>query len=103
MIKLILTILLPLIAPTVLYFFWMKLRRHKAKAMATGEPLPEWEKLPWPWLIGGGCILTVVSLLIIGIPSTHDRDSIYVPPRMEDGVLVPGHFEDAPTNEPTQQ
>ena len=93
MIRLFLTVVLPLITPTLLYLMWVKIKRHKAKALADGEPLPEWERLPWPWLIGIGCALTVTGLLFVGFPTDHNQDSIYVPPHMEDGVLVPGHFK----------
>lgn len=93
MIRQILTIILPLVAPTILYLIWVKIRAKKQEAMAEGQPVPEWQKLPWPWLAGIGAVLTVITLLFTGLQADLSEKGKYIPPHMEDGRLVPGHFE----------
>lgn len=94
MIRQILTVLLPLVAPTILYLLWVKLRERKEEAIAEGQPVPEWQKLPWPWLAGVGAVLTAITLLFTGLQADLDTKGKYIPPHMENGELVPGRFEE---------
>jgi len=48
---------------------------------------------PFLWLIAAGLALAAVSLAIFGAFTGRPPDAVYVPPRYEDGVLVPGHVE----------
>ncbi|WP_259781223.1 DUF6111 family protein [Aestuariispira ectoiniformans] len=93
MIRQILTVLVPLVAPTILYMLWIKIRTRKEEALAEGQEVPEWQKLPWPWLVGIGAVLTVASLLFTGLQADLEDKGKYVPPHMENGELVPGHFD----------
>lgn len=96
MIRILLTVILPFLAPTIMYLVWMKIRRDRIRARNDGTPLPEWEKLPWPWLIGSGSVLVIIGFVFFGLQTEAKRDQIYVPPQMIDGELVPGHFIDPP-------
>ncbi len=85
MIRQILTVLLPLAAPSILYFLWLRFRRDD----------PENRKPPpWLWLAGIGAVLAIVSLLAVGIHTSGSPYSGYTPARLENGVLIPGKITD---------
>lgn len=90
MIRKLLTIVLPLLAPTILYFMYLWTQRRREEAEAGGRPIPAWQEWPWAWLLGSGCVLMVATLLVLELPGRKDRESDYVPPRLEDGRIVPG-------------
>ena len=80
MIRILLTYVVPLIVPAVIYFLWLRFRGGARE-----------REHPWPWLIGAGILLTAIVLagfaLLSGTP-----DGIYEPAHLEDGKLVPGRF-----------
>jgi hypothetical protein len=107
------TYVLPLILPTAIYVLWrLIVSRHPAgastdgtsagptggaAALASGEDL--WRDAPWPWLAAAGALL-LAAVLLLGVflhgspPAGH-----YVPPRLEDGHIVPGELlQDGPDN-----
>lgn len=93
MIRHILTILLPLVAPTVLYFIWINIRQRRKEHREAGEPVPAWQTWPWPILAGIGSVLAIISLLLTGLIGVDDsKEKKYIAPHMEDGELVPGQF-----------
>ena len=79
MIRVALTILLPLLAPTAIYFLWLYTIGRVG------------ERTPWTWLIVGGLVAAAVALVIVGVGS-GSRSGTYVPPHVEDGRLVPGQI-----------
>jgi hypothetical protein len=85
-----LTVLLPLVLPTVLYVLW------SGSLGRIGQPgqEAEWRALPWTWLAAIGIILAggvVIAVVQIG----GSRGGTYIPPHVENGVVVPGHVEPA--------
>ena len=95
MLRTILTIVVPLIAPTVAYLIWMHFRAQQREEEAAGRPLSRWQKLPWPWLVLSGAALAVAAVLTIGyVDRSSDITRRYVPPHLEDGKVVPGYFEE---------
>jgi Family of unknown function (DUF6111) len=82
MIRAALTILLPLIAPTAIYFLWL----YAAGRAGTGRGSA---RLPWTWLIVGGLAAAALALLVVGV-ETGDGTGVYVPPHVEGGAVVPG-------------
>jgi len=93
-IRTLLTIVLPLLAPTILYLVYLWTQRRRAEAEAGGRPIPAWQTWPWAWLISSGCVLMVVTLLALELTGHETRSSDYVPPRLEDGEIVPGGHRD---------
>ena len=84
------TVLLPLVLPTLLYALW------SGSLGRTGQPgqEAEWRRLPWTWLAALGVILAgavVIAVVQIG----GSRGGVYVPPHLQNGVVVPGHVEPA--------
>lgn len=96
MIRILLTVILPLLAPTLAYMMWLKIQRDRARAKADGTPVPEWETLPWPTLIGVGAALAIAGLFFFGLSDDSGRQTgKYHPAKVIDGELIPGYFEKA--------
>ena len=52
----------------------------------------------WPlktvgWLTAAAVILMIAGFVVLAQTDYHPAGSTYVPPHMEDGKLVPGHFK----------
>ena len=90
MTRVFLTIVVPLLLPTALYMAW-------AASVGRAEPAgaaSNWRALPWAWLAGAGVILVVIVLVAV-VEIGGVREGSYVPPHLENGVVVPGHVEPA--------
>jgi hypothetical protein len=87
MLRIFLEIVLPLLLPTALYLIWVYALGPARGGGAIG--------LPWPWLIGTGVLLLAGVLVVAALVSGGGRQGVYVPPRWQNGHIVPGHFEPA--------
>jgi hypothetical protein len=83
----ILTLVVPLILPTLLYLAWLRLM-HWSEA---GD-VAAWHKLPWVWLVVTGVALTAMVLLVVTVGFGNPVPGTYVPPHAENGHIVPGHI-----------
>jgi hypothetical protein len=83
----ILTLVVPLILPTLLYLAWLRLM-HWSEA---GDAVT-WHKLPWVWLVVTGVVLTALVLFVVTVGFGSAVPGIYVPPRVDNGHIVPGHI-----------
>ena len=91
MIRIFFTYLLPLLLPTAIYFMFMLPAQRRAKVQ--GEEV-SWGKTPWLLLVGGGVALLCLTL---GMLALHDGEppwSLYTPPHMENGHIMPSEFSD---------
>ena len=87
MLRVLLTIVLPLLLPTALYLLWVTtLRPARNDAIF-------WRALPWIWLAGAGVALLAVVLFVVTVHFGTPQEGNYVPPRWENGHIVPGHKE----------
>lgn len=86
----ILTLVVPLLLPTVLYLVWVHAMRRSAPAGAA-----RWRRLPWAWLALSGVVLTALVLIVVTVGFGTTARGVYVPPRFENGRIVPGHIEPA--------
>jgi len=96
MLRVFFTIVLPLVLPTAAYLLWMWFARWPA----TGSPpepeqreRPGWAALPWWWLAGAGVLLLALVLYVVTVHVDTSNQGVYVPPRWENGRIVPGHIE----------
>ena len=87
MLRVLLTIVLPLILPTALYLAWVRTTQW-----AEGGGV-RWGALPWLWLVGAGTLLLILVLFVVNVHFGRTESGIYVPPRWENGHIVPGHIE----------
>ena len=88
MLRVLLTIVLPLILPTAIYLAWV---RTMQPAEDSGPV--RWRALPWIWLAGAGTVLLVLVLFVVNVHFGSPETGLYVPPRWENGHIVPGHVE----------
>jgi hypothetical protein len=88
MLRVFLTIVLPLLVPTAIYLLWVGI----VGTMQEGSTI-SWAAVPWIWLAGAGVALLVFVLLVVTVHFGAPQEGVYVPPRVEDGQIVPGHIE----------
>ncbi|HYD70202.1 DUF6111 family protein [Azospirillum sp.] len=101
MLRILLTIVLPLALPTVVYLLYVTtVEARRVRAAQEGGPVPWWVEAPWPWLVGGGVLLTGLTLGVMALTGGDAPGEVYVPAHMEDGRLVPGATRPAPTAAP---
>jgi hypothetical protein len=73
------------LAPFAVYAVWREVARR------TGRPMGS---TPWPWLIGAGATLAVLSLVAEAVLPHGVDHGRYVPAETRaDGTVKPGHFE----------
>jgi len=78
--------LLPFLLPLIVYFAW--------RLVYGTDRLPEWaQQVPWVSLLSVGIVLAALTLGVYRLTSNEPAGRHYVPPRMEDGTIVPGHFD----------
>ena len=90
MLRVLLTIVLPLLLPTALYLAWIRTTQWE------NEGSVRWRALPWLWLVGTGTLLLILVLFVINVHFGNPEPGVYVPPRWENGHIVPGHIEPQP-------
>lgn len=92
MFRLFITYILPLVAPFLMYLAWNAYVRYKAKK--AGEEAPSLEKGPIFWSLVAGFFLLIISLTTLALMGSHKADrGKYVPPRFEDGRIIPPNFD----------
>lgn len=94
MIRKILTIVIPLLAPLVAYLVWVWFTAQRREALERGRRMPAWQEWPWAWLIAAGAVLLTVTLFTLGFADGSGTDREYTPAHYENGKLVPGTFSD---------
>ncbi len=83
----------PVLIPVVVYWIWFK--THVNKAKKEGKPAPRFRDGPWYWLVLSSLLVGIACFVGLGMSSLGAKGK-YTPPRMENGVLVPGHVEPEP-------
>lgn len=94
MIRNILTIGVPLLAPTVAYILYLYFSRKNHEDEEQGREVPHWRHWPWVLLVPTGAMLAALCLALLGLPGGDHEPGSYVPPHMKDGKIVPGGFAD---------
>ena len=90
MLRVLLTIVLPLVLPTALYLLWVRTTQWE-----DGGGAMRWRALPWLWLAVAGVVLLALVLFVVTVHFGTSEPGVYVPPRYEGGRVVPGHIEPA--------
>jgi hypothetical protein len=88
MLRVFLTIVVPLLLPTAVYLLWMRAMHWEASGRAM-----RWRALPWLWLAGAGALLLALVLFVVTVHFGTSKPGVYVPPRYEGGRLLPSHIE----------
>lgn len=89
MLRVIVSVVVPLVLPTLFYFSyaWYVARR----ARLAGLEEPKEIDAPWSWLIGAGAVRRRSPSARTFMSHGDAPGGVYVPPHMEDGKIVPGH------------
>jgi hypothetical protein len=90
MIRILLTIVLPLAFPSLVYFLWFARERRRAEAAGTPEKIPRLGDVPWFVLASAGVAIAAVVLFASSIYSGAEPGQVYVAPHVEGGQVVPG-------------
>jgi len=85
--RILLHIFLPLFLPIVIYTIWAKIDANRK-----GKGLPSWEDGHWFWVIIAGFVFTACSLIFLTTLGNR-TDGHYQSPKIENGVIVPGHYK----------
>ncbi len=88
MLRALLQLALPLVLPTVFYLLWVAFVRRRARITGSSD-IPLVSEGPWVWLISGGLILVIAGLIAFALLDTSFPAGEILPPRFEDGVLLP--------------
>jgi len=88
MTRVFLTIIVPLLLPSALYVLWAV----SVGRAAVADAATEWRAMPWTWLLAAGAILAIM-VMVAFVEIGGSREGTYVPPRVENGEVVPGHVE----------
>lgn len=93
------TYLLPLLLPAAIYLLWRVIARRRPAATDDGSADSSaesrddlWREAPWLWLAIAGMALLVVVLLFGAFVHGSPQRGQYLPPRMENGQIVPGEL-----------
>ena len=87
MLRVVLTIALPLLLPTALYLFWVMALHPQGEAR-----LPHRGAVPWLWLGAAGTVLLALVLVAVTVRFGAPQSGIYVPPRYVGGHIVNSHI-----------
>jgi hypothetical protein len=88
MLRVFLTIVLPLLLPSALYLLWVSTFGAEPDRSAI-----RWTAVPWIWLAGAGALLLAIVLFFVTVHFGSPQEGVYVPPRWEGGRIIPGHVE----------
>jgi len=96
MLRVFLTIVLPLVAPTALYLAWVWHTHYSPWGPQPGS-LPgeavRWAGLPWVWLAAAGALLLALVLFAVTVHFRAAPSGVYVAPHSENGRIIPGHVD----------
>ncbi len=102
MLRIFFTIVLPLVLPTALYLLWLRVAHWLPGGSPPGSPegsqrgeAVRWAALPWVWLAAAGAVLLALMLFVVTVHFGTSEPGTYVPPRWENGRIVPGHIDPA--------
>jgi len=93
MLRVFLTVILPLLLPTALYLLWIVTLGSSPQ----GGGAISWATVPWIWLAGAGAVLLAIVLIVVTVGFGSPQQGVYVPPRWQGDRIIPGHIEPVPS------
>jgi hypothetical protein len=88
--------------PFVIFAIYVAVARAQAR-YAGRDDAPSWTKAPWLLIFGAGTALVVAGLITLRVMSHHDISGSFVPPRYEDGRIVPGEIRPPDAAQPAAE
>lgn len=87
-----LTVVLPLIAPFLIWWLYLLLARYRARKANEPDP-PGWARAPWLAILLSAVFLLAASLLWFHAHRGEEAWGDYQAPYLEDGEIVPSQTE----------
>ena len=91
MIRQLITVAVPLLAPVVLYLIYNWNLRRRGGVDAEGDPF-SWRRIPWIWLTVCGTGLLALTLVTTSFVGRTGKSVQYEAPRFENGKRISGQF-----------
>ena len=88
MLRVLLTVVLPLLLPTAIYVAWIAFTSRSANRAPV-----RLGTMPLVWLAFAGVILLALVLVTVTVHFGEPIRGRYVPPRYENGRVIPPHLE----------
>ena len=86
--RILLTIILPVALPLLLYFIYVSMTRRRAQAAGEADP-PRWDEGPWAWFALAGIGLAVAVLVVVRLSTGVPPGTKLEAPRTIDGEVAP--------------
>jgi hypothetical protein len=91
MARIVFTYVVPFLLPMAIYASWVWYR--SAYAARHGGDAPRLEQGPWPLLLFAGAVSALIVLAASAWLRGSGAGGVYVPAHVEDGKVIPGHFD----------
>ena len=88
MLRILLTIVLPVALPLLLYGGYISMMRRRAQAAGEDAP-PRWDEGPWAWFALAGVGLVLAVLVVVRLSSGVPPGTKLESPRLIDGQVQP--------------
>lgn len=79
----------PALIPVAIFLFWLLFLRKKVTERDK-EGIPTWEARLWLWTLLASLLIAGGIIVWTALSETPVKGQ-YVPPRYEDGKVIPGH------------
>ena len=93
--RVLLEYVVPIVLPSLLYLAWLAYENRRVANGGEGT-VRRWQEGPWAWLFAAGVAIAVAGTFVLALWRSSGIEGHYVPPRVEDGRIVPGHMEPVP-------
>ena len=89
MARILVTVVLPLMLPTLAYFGWFYAAQRRAQLAGQPEKAPRLGDVPWTLLALTGVLIAAVGLFAMALFGGAAPGAHYTPPHIVDGQVVP--------------
>ena len=92
MLRVLLTVILPIALPLLIYLAYLKTSRRGGQAGdADADVKARARESAWLWIGLSGAALILAALITLRLTTGHPGDAKLESPRLIDGQVVPGH------------
>ncbi|MCG8360377.1 MAG: DUF6111 family protein [Kiloniellales bacterium] len=89
MVRMLITVLLPIVAPFLLYWIYLVFARRKAQTAGGEARPPGWQDAPWTWIALSSLVLVAATLITVNVLTGVPPGTKVEPPRLIDGEIRP--------------
>ncbi len=89
MLRKLLTVVLPIALPFIVYGIYVFLARRRAQAAGEAGTARGWQDAPWAWIATASAVLLAATLIAVRVMSGVPPGTQVEPPRLIDGEIQP--------------